>query len=115
MFASDELDRLVAAAQAERRLPSISAAVFRKGEVVWTRAIGLADVERGEEASPDHAYRIGSITKTFTAVCILQLRDVGLVELDAPLRAYVDEAPAGPSVRQALSHLSGVQREPPCE
>ncbi len=115
MFPSDELDRLVAAAQAERRLPSVSAAVFHHDEVVWSRAIGLADVERGEPASPQHAYRIGSITKTFTAVCVLQLRDAGLLELDAPLRVYVDEAPAGPTVRQALSHLSGIQREPPGE
>jgi len=115
MFASDELDRLVTAAQAERRLPSLSAAVFHGGEVVWTRAIGLADLERGEQASPEHAYRIGSITKTFTAVCILQLRDAGLVGLDAQLRAYVDEAPEGPTVRQALAHLSGIQREPPGE
>jgi len=113
MFASDELERLVATAQAERRLPSIIAAVFRKGEIVWTCAIGLADVEQRENATPQHAYRIGSITKTFTAVCVLQLRDAGLVELDAPLRAYVDEAPDGPTVRQALSHLSGIQREPP--
>jgi CubicO group peptidase (beta-lactamase class C family) len=113
MFASDELDRLVGAAQAERRLPSLSAAVFHRGEVVWARAIGLADVEGREEASPQHAYRIGSITKTFTAVCVLQLRDAGLVELDAPLKTYVEEAPDGPTVRQALSHLSGIQREPP--
>jgi CubicO group peptidase (beta-lactamase class C family) len=119
MSASDELqgelDLIVAAAQAERRLPSVSAAVFRDGEVIWRQAIGLADVESGEEAAPEHAYRIGSITKTFTAVCVLQLRDAGLVELDATLQAYVDEAPAGPTVRQALSHVSGIQREPPGE
>jgi CubicO group peptidase (beta-lactamase class C family) len=110
-----ELDRIVAAAQAERRLPSVSAAVFRDGEVIWRRALGLADFESAEDASPEHAYRIGSITKTFTAVCVLQLRDAGLVELDAPLHTYVPEAPAGATVRQALSHLSGIQREPPGE
>ncbi len=115
MFASDTLDRLAGEAQAERRLPSLNAAVFQRGEVVWARAIGLADVERGEQISEQHAYRIGSITKTFTAVCVLQLRDAGLVELDAPLAEYVDEAPACPTVRQALSHLSGIQREPPGE
>jgi CubicO group peptidase (beta-lactamase class C family) len=112
---STELDRIVATAQAERRMPSLSAAVFRGGEVVWRSALGLADVESGEAATPEHAYRIGSITKTFTAVCVLQLRDEGLVELDAPLAAYVPEAPAGPTVRQALTHLSGIQREPPGE
>ncbi len=109
----EELDRILAAAQSERRLPSVGAAVFRDGEVVWQRAIGLADVERGEAASPDHSYRIGSITKTFTAVAVLQQRDAGTLELDEELRAYVAEAPAGPTLRQALAHLSGLQREPP--
>ena len=115
MFASDELDRILAATQAERRPPSVSVAVFHRGEIVWSRALGLADVERREGATPEHAYRIGSITKTFTAVCVLQLRDRGQVDLDAPLRAYVDEAPEGPTVRQTLAHLSGIQREPPGE
>lgn len=110
-----ELECIVVAAQAERRLPSLSAAVFRDGEVIWSAALGLADTESGERATQEHQYRIGSITKTFTAVCVLQLRDEGSVELDASLTEYVPEAPAGATVRQALSHLSGIQREPPGE
>ena len=111
----ERLDLLLARAQAEQRMPSVSAAAFRDGEVLWRRAVGLADAERGEDATPEHAYRIGSITKTFTAVCILQLRDAMVLELDDPLRTHIPEVPAGPSVRDALSHLSGLQREPPGE
>jgi CubicO group peptidase (beta-lactamase class C family) len=96
-------------------MPSASAAVFRDGEVLWRAALGLADVERGEPATTDHAYRIGSITKTFTAVCILQLRDAMVLDLDDALRTHVPEAPVGLTVRDALSHLSGLQREPPGE
>jgi CubicO group peptidase (beta-lactamase class C family) len=110
-----ELDRRLATAQSEQRAPSLSAAVFRGAEILWTRAIGLADVEERVEATPEHAYRIGSITKTFTAVCVLQLEQAGRLELDAPLRSYVPEVPAGPTVRQALAHLTGIQREPPGE
>jgi CubicO group peptidase (beta-lactamase class C family) len=113
--ASDELDRLLAAAQAEQRMPAVGAAVFRGGELLWERALGLADVERGQAAAPDHVYRIGSITKTFTAVLVLQLREEGALRLDDELRVHVDEVPAGPTVRQALAHLSGIQREPPGE
>jgi CubicO group peptidase (beta-lactamase class C family) len=109
------LERLVAAAQAEQRIPSVSTAVFRDGEVLWRRAFGSADVERNEPATPEHAYRIGSITKTFTAVCILQLRDAMVLALDDPLRTHIPEAPVGLTVRDALSHLSGLQREPPGE
>ena len=110
-----QLDRILRAAQKERRLPSVSAAVFTEDGVVWSSALGLADVEAGEEATPEHVYRIGSITKTFTAVCVMQLRDAGQVDLDAPLRSYIPEVMPGPTVRQALAHLSGFQREPPGE
>ena len=112
---ADRLERLVATAQSEQRIPSVSAAVFRDGDVLWRAALGSADVERGEDATPEHAYRIGSITKTFTAVCILQLRDAMVLDLDDPLRTHIPEAPPGPTVADALSHLSGFQREPPGE
>jgi CubicO group peptidase (beta-lactamase class C family) len=110
-----DLEQILLSAQRERRIPSVAAAVFRGDELLWSRALGLADVERGEEATPHHAYRIGSITKTFTAVCVMQLRDAGRVDLDAPLRSYIPEVRPGPTVRQALTHLSGLQREPPGE
>ena len=105
-------ERLLATAQTEQRVPSVSAAVFRDGGVLWQGASGLADVASGEEATPEHAYRIGSITKTFTAVAVLQLRDAGALALSQPLQRYVGEAPAGPTVAEALSHLSGLQRGP---
>ena len=75
--------------QSRERAPSVVAAVFRDGEVVWRGAVGNAELARPEPATPAHAYRIGSITKTFTAVCILQLRDAGALALDDPLRAHV--------------------------
>jgi CubicO group peptidase (beta-lactamase class C family) len=110
-----ELDRLRTTAQAEQRLPSISACVFRDGEIVWEHVLGVADVATSRAATTDDVYRIGSITKTFTAVLVMQLVDEGRIELEAPLRTYLPEAPVGPTIRMALSHLSGVQREPPGE
>jgi CubicO group peptidase (beta-lactamase class C family) len=108
-----DLDRRLARAQAEHRVPGLTAAVFRGDDLVWSRALGLADVETGAAVTPAHAFRIGSVTKTFTAVCVMQLREQGAVDLDEPLRRYVPEAPVGPTVRQALAHMSGIQREPP--
>lgn len=108
-------ERVVAAAQVEQRLPSVAAGVFRDGAMIWERALGLADVARDEPATPAHRYRIGSITKTFTAVAIMQLRDAGALALDAPVRSVVAEFPPGPTFADALSHLTGVQREPPGE
>src|SRR4051794_41347780 len=62
-----ELERLVRKDQRERRLPSIAAAVVRDGEIVWETAVGAADVAARREATTDIQYRLGSITKTFTA------------------------------------------------
>ena len=104
-----ELRRLVAAAQAER-IPSVSAAVVRNGEVVYADAIGIA--EPGRDATPDDQYRIGSISKTFCAAAVMQLRDEGALALDDPLTAYVPESAEGPSIRRLLSHASGLEREP---
>jgi CubicO group peptidase (beta-lactamase class C family) len=103
-------------AQRAGRLPSVSAGVFRGEELVWSEAIGLADVERGVEATPDTQYAVASITKTFTAVSVLQLRDAGKLELDDPLSKHLPEAAHGtPTLRRMLAHASGLQREPPGE
>jgi CubicO group peptidase (beta-lactamase class C family) len=94
----------------------VSAAVFRAGEVVWSDALGLADVEGGVEATPETQYRIGSITKTFTAAAILQLRDAGSLDLDDRLGEHLDDIPhRAPTLRRLMSHMSGLQREVPGE
>ena len=108
-----DLSRIIREAQADKRLPSVSAAAVHDGEIVWSEAIGLADVESGEEATPDHQYRIASITKTVTAVGVMRLRDEKKLALDDPLDKHLSGAAHGPTIRSLLSHLSGLQREVP--
>ena len=116
MPAPERFRRLAAEAQREGRLPSLSAAVFRDGEVAWSDAIGLADAEERIEATPDTQYAVASITKTFTAASVFQLRDAGKLALDDPLSLYLPEAAhATPTIRRMLAHASGLQREPPGE
>ena len=106
-----ELERLVRRDQRERRLPSVAAAVVREGELVWETAVGAADVHEGREATPDTQYRVGSITKTFTAAAIMQLRDAGKLDLEDTLDRHVEGAAHRPTLRRLLSHTSGLQRE----
>ncbi|HZS23884.1 MAG TPA: serine hydrolase domain-containing protein [Gaiellaceae bacterium] len=106
-----ELDRLVRKEQKDKRLPSIAATVVRGGETIWETAVGAADIEAGREATPDTQYRLGSITKTFTAAAIMQLRDAGRLDLEDPLDRHVDGAKHAPTLRRLLSHTSGLQRE----
>jgi CubicO group peptidase (beta-lactamase class C family) len=105
------LDRLLQERQADR-LPSVAAAVVNKGEQVWASAVGSADYADGRDSTPDTQYRIGSITKTFTATAILQLCDAGQLDLDDRLEQHIDGIANGtPTIRRLLCHLSGLQRE----
>ena len=105
------LEQLARNEQREKRLPSISAAVLRDGEPIWNSSVGVASVEDGLEATPDTQYRIGSITKTFTAAAIMQLRDAGKLDLEDTLDRHVEGAAHTPTIRRLLSHASGLQRE----
>jgi CubicO group peptidase (beta-lactamase class C family) len=114
--APERFRRLVLEAQSQGRLPSLSAAVFRGGQVVWDEAVGLSDVVQGVEATTDSQYAVASITKTFTAASVMQLRDEGKLDLEDPLSRHLPEAAHGtPTLRRLLSHASGLQREPPGE
>jgi CubicO group peptidase (beta-lactamase class C family) len=107
----ESLDRLLAERQADR-LPSVAAAVVRDGEIVWANAVGTADYEHGTEAKPNTQYRIGSITKTFTATSVMQLYAEGQLDLDDRLEHHLDGVANGsPTIRRLLCHLSGLQRE----
>jgi CubicO group peptidase (beta-lactamase class C family) len=105
------LDRLLLEKQRER-LPSVSAAVVRRGEIVWQNAAGWADYDEDRLATPETQYRIGSVTKMFTAVAVMQLRDAGALDLDDRLEVHVEEVRGqSPTIRRLLSHLTGMQRE----
>jgi CubicO group peptidase (beta-lactamase class C family) len=105
--------RLVGEAQRDSRLPSLASAVFRAGEIEWSQAVGLADVEAGTEATVDTQYAVASITKTFTATTVMQLRDEGKLDLDDPLDWHLPALAHGSlPLRRLLAHASGLQREP---
>jgi CubicO group peptidase (beta-lactamase class C family) len=106
-----ELERLVRREQRDKRLPSLTAAVLRSGETIWECAVGAADTTGRRDATPDTQYRVGSITKTFTAAAIMQLRDAGKLDLEDPLDAHVAGIAHAPTLRRLLSHTSGIQRE----
>jgi CubicO group peptidase (beta-lactamase class C family) len=104
------LDQSLAHAQVGGRLPTVVGGIVQDGSLVWS---GIAGDRSGVEDHRDHQFRIGSITKTFTAVLVLQARDAGLVSLDQPVSTYVGEAPFGDrTLRGLLSHTAGVPKEP---
>jgi CubicO group peptidase (beta-lactamase class C family) len=103
--------RLVRTAQRDARVPAVQAALRRSDRPLWTFEVGEAG--GGVELGPTTRFRIGSITKTFTAVLVLQCRDEGLLDLDDPISAHLEVPKHGElTIRRLLSHTSGVQREP---
>ncbi|MEV6342915.1 serine hydrolase domain-containing protein [Actinoplanes sp. NPDC051851] len=81
----------------------------------WRGRAGIADLTTRAPVPWDARFRIGSMTKAFTATAMFQLAEAGLVELDAPLRRYLpDLLPEGhpATVRQAMDHTSGIQPVP---
>lgn len=97
--------------QAQGRIPALSVAVHRADRPLWTYQVGGSGTPRPLDAST--LFRMGSITKTFTAVLVLQCRDEGLLDLDDPLSAHLPVPAHGElTIRRLLSHTSGIQREP---
>lgn len=105
----------------ERRQPGLSIGIIHEGELIWARGYGFADLETGVPATPGTVYRIGSLSKVFTALAILKLRDEGLLRLDDPVSAYLpwfeirNPFPGARSitVRDLLTHTSGLPFDAP--
>ena len=103
----------VAAAQSEWKLPSINAGVIRDGSLVWTGSRGRFATADGLLPGPDVQYRIGSITKTLTAVLIMQCRDDGLLSLNDAVGKHLPGIAFGDlAIRHLLAHSGGMNAEP---
>jgi len=110
------IDQLTAETQAAGQVPTLLAGVVRNGSLVHLSVAGGTDPARPQgagESDADVQYRIGSITKTLTAVLVLQLRDQGKLGLDDPLERHLPDTVAGTTtLRQLLAHAGGLYREP---
>jgi CubicO group peptidase (beta-lactamase class C family)/D-alanyl-D-alanine dipeptidase len=102
-----------------KKIPSLSIAVVDDQKVVFAASVGYADPRAKMLATPDTPYRVGSVSKPFTALLLMIFVDLGLIDLDAPVQDYLPEfQPTNKSgkkitLRQMLSHRSGVVREGP--
>jgi CubicO group peptidase (beta-lactamase class C family) len=74
---------------AERHMPGLAAAVTRGGETLFAAGVGLADVSAGTAATPDTVFGIGSVTKSFTALAIMQLVDAGRLHVEDRVADYL--------------------------
>lgn len=119
-----EIDQQLAADFAKDGIGGMSVGVVAGNALVWSRHYGYADVEAKRVATNDADYRVGSITKQFTALALLQLVEQGKMHLSDPIEKYVPEIrsvktkfPQAPpiTILQVATMMSGLAREPGCD
>lgn len=110
-----ELEKLIAHEVADKKLPALSIALVDDQKVVWARGFGFQDRAKKIPATAETVYRVGSVSKLFTDVAIMQLVENGKLDLDEPVAKYVpDFKPAYKdgqkpiTLRMLMSHRSGL-------
>src|SRR3954452_3817694 len=84
-----DLDRIIGAVLSEVATVGCAIGVVQNGALIYTRNVGYADVAATAPVTSETAFRIGSVSKTFTGIGIMQLRDNGLLDLDDPVAGHL--------------------------
>jgi CubicO group peptidase (beta-lactamase class C family) len=117
-----QLDSIFADYQRDNHIPGLVYGIVADGRLVHVRSFGVQELKARRPVTPDTLFRIASMTKAFTALAALALRDRGLLSLDAPVEAYVPELrgwryPTADSppirVRDLLHHTAGFVTDDP--
>ncbi len=109
---SDEVDDYVRGELERQKIPGLSIAVVRNGEIVKAEGYGLANVELNVPATKDTVYQSGSVGKQFTAAAVMALVEDGKMSLDDPITKYLEESPDAwkdITIRHLLTHTSGIK------
>lgn len=108
----NESEKLINDLMSKQGIPGLSIAVSVNDKIVWSEGFGLADLESSAPVSSQTRFRIGSVSKLFTASAVAKLYEQGLIDLDAPVQKYVPAFPAKEYVitaRELLGHLAGIR------
>jgi len=110
----DPIDDMVNISMKERHIPGIAIGIMRKGEIVKIAGYGKANLENNVPVSQKSVFKLASVSKHFIAAGVLKLVEEGKVSLDDSIRKHLTDAPESwqpITVRQLLSHTSGLARE----
>ena len=102
----------IATLMKERPFPSLSISLGKEGDVIWAEAFGWADKAADKRATIHSQYRIGSVSKSMTALALGKLYEEGKIDLDAPIQKYLPEYPKKEypiTTRQLAGHQAGIR------
>ncbi len=108
VLAADAIDDYLVHEMALRKIPGLGLAVARDGEIVRLSSYGLANVETGTPVTAESIFAIASLDKQITATALVKAAELGKLGLDDPVSQWVDIDLSGATLRQLLSHLSGL-------
>lgn len=95
------------------KAPGLAAAIAIDGKIVWSDAVGYAEIETKKPVTTTTRFRIGSVSKPLTAAGLVRLVERGQLDLDAPVQKYVPDFPVKPegtiTTRLAAGHLAGIR------
>lgn len=119
----DFQDQLLADLEDDNILGCVSAAIVKGEKIIWSKAFGVLDRLSTAKADSNTIYRVGSVTKSFTAMLMMQLEADGLLDIDEPIENFLPEVKhikgysdsTQISFRQLAAHTAGLQREPDWE
>lgn len=104
----------------QKKLPALSIALVDDQRILWQQGFGYQNQKAKTPATAETVYRVGSVSKLFTDIAVMQLVEKGELDLDAPITKYLpDFKPKNPwpkeqiTLRQMMAHHSGLIREPP--
>src|SRR6266581_3350972 len=113
------LESMIRQEMDDKQLPAFSIALVDGNQIVWAQGFGYQDPDKKIPATAHTVYRVGSVSKLFTDIGIMQMVEAGKINLDAPVSQYIpDFHPQNPfsspiTLRELMSHRSGLLREPP--
>lgn len=110
-----KVDEFIKAEMQKQKIPGVSVAVIRNGEIIHVKGYGYANVEHQVPVKPETIFQSGSVGKQFTAMAIMILVEDGKLGLDDKINKYFTDAPSEWSnitVRHLLTHTSGMQGYP---
>jgi CubicO group peptidase (beta-lactamase class C family)/D-alanyl-D-alanine dipeptidase len=117
--AIDAIEKFILHEMADKEIPAVSIVVVEGDRILWAKGMGWADRDKKIPAHMGTVYRIGSVSKLFTDMAIMQMVERGRIDLDAPVQKYIPEfrprngTGKAITLRQLMSHRSGLVREPP--
>lgn len=106
----NEIEHILTEQLEKNKTPSIQYVFFNKDSVIYKFTGGFADVKNNKKTNENITYNAYSVTKTFTALAVLQLAEQEKINIEQPIINYLPEFPYPPeiTIRQLLSHSSGI-------